>query len=70
MRSIPLHGDVYSIQHLVIKFVKEMRQLGSFSVIPVSSTNKTERHGVTEIVLYVALNTITLTPYSVNHGHY
>jgi hypothetical protein len=31
-------------------------------VIPVSSTNKNELHGVTEIVLNVALNTITLAP--------
>jgi hypothetical protein len=31
VRSIPAHGDVYSIQHLVIKFVKDMRQVGSFS---------------------------------------
>ena len=29
---------------------------------PVSSTNKTDSHGITEILLKVALNTITLTP--------
>jgi hypothetical protein len=29
---------------------------------PVSSTNKTDRHYITEILLKVALNTITLTP--------
>jgi hypothetical protein len=29
--------------------------------IPVSSTNKTDRHGITQILLKVALNTITLT---------
>ena len=29
---------------------------------PVSSTNKTNRHVITEILLKVALNTITLTP--------
>jgi hypothetical protein len=29
--------------------------------IPVSSTNKTDRHDKTEILLKVALNTITLT---------
>jgi hypothetical protein len=28
----------------------------------VSSTNKTDRHDITEILLKVALNTITLTP--------
>ena len=30
-------------------------------LIPVSSTNKTGRHDITEILLKVALNTITLT---------
>ena len=30
--------------------------------IPVSSTNKTDRHDITEILLKVALNTKTLTP--------
>jgi hypothetical protein len=30
---------------------------------PVSSTNKTDRHDITEILLKVALNTITLTLY-------
>jgi hypothetical protein len=34
--------------------------LGWFSLgIPVSSTNKTDRHDITEILLKVALNTIT-----------
>jgi hypothetical protein len=30
---------------------------------PVSSTNKTDWHDITEILLKVALNTITLTPF-------
>jgi hypothetical protein len=30
---------------------------------PVSSTNKTDRHDITEILLKVGLNTITLTPF-------
>ena len=34
---------------------------------PVSSTNKTDRHNITEILLKVALNNITLTP---NHTIY
>jgi len=45
----PADGQVYSIQHYVIKFV-------------VSSTNRTDRHNITDILLKVALNTITLTP--------
>jgi hypothetical protein len=39
----------------VIKFVSDLRQVGSrFS--PVSSTNKTDRHDITEILLKVVLN--------------
>jgi hypothetical protein len=33
-----------------------------FRRIPVSSTNKTDRHDITEILLKVALNTINLNP--------
>jgi hypothetical protein len=54
----PVHGEVYSIQHYVIKFVSDLWQVDDFS--PVSSTNKTDRHDVTEILLKVLLNTITL----------
>jgi hypothetical protein len=28
--SNPVHGEVYSIQHYVIKFVSDLRQLGGF----------------------------------------
>ena len=31
-------------------------------ILAVSSTNKTDRHDITEILFIVALNTITLTP--------
>ena len=37
------------------------RTVGFFPGTPVSSTNKTDRHDITEILLKVALNTITLT---------
>jgi hypothetical protein len=50
-------GEVYSIQHYVIKFVSDLRQVWFF---PVSSTNKTDRHDITEILLKVALNTISI----------
>jgi hypothetical protein len=30
LSSIPVHGEVYSIQHYVIKFVTDMRQIGGF----------------------------------------
>ena len=45
----------------MIKFVSDLRQVGVFSPrIPVSSTNNTDRHDITEILLKVELNTITL----------
>jgi len=47
-------GEAYSIQHYVIKFVSDLG-------FPVSSTYKSDGHNITEILLKVALNTITLT---------
>ena len=44
------------VQHYVIKFVSDLRQV--FSGSP---TNKTDRHDITEILLKVALNTIKQT---------
>ena len=62
VRSYPAHGEVYWIQHYVIKFVSDFWHVGGFlRVIRVSSTNKTDRHDRTEILLKVALKTITLT---------
>ena len=50
-----------SIQHYVIKFVNDLRQICLFSLgTPVSSTNKTDLHDIAEILLKVALNTLTL----------
>ena len=57
--SNTIHGEVYSIQKYLKKFVSDLRwvSLGT----PVSCTNKTYPHDITEILLNVALNTITLT---------
>jgi hypothetical protein len=44
----------------VIKFVRDLWQGGGFLWV-ISSTNKTDHHDITEILLKVALNTITLT---------
>ena len=49
--SNPVHSEVYSMQRYVILFVSDLRQ-GSL----VSSTNKTDRHEITEILLKVVLN--------------
>ena len=51
--------NLYSIQQYVIKFVSDFRSVVSLGT-PVSS-NKTDRHDMTEILLKVALNTINLT---------
>ena len=56
--SNPIHGEVYSLQHYVIKLVSDLRQVcGFLRVHTVSSTNKIDRHNITEILLKVALNT-------------
>jgi hypothetical protein len=53
----------------MIKFVSDLRQFGGFSPgPPVSSTNKTDRQDITEILLKVALNTNTLTPRNIYMG--
>jgi len=55
--------SVRGVQHYVIKFVSDLRQVDGLISPgpPVSSTNKTDRHDITEIVLKVALNTIKQT---------
>ena len=50
------HGEVYSIQHYVIKFVSD-----KLVILPVPSTNKTDHHQLTEMLLKVALDTMTIT---------
>jgi len=53
--SNPAHGEVYWIQHYVIRW----HAVGMW-FSPVSSNNITDRHDITEILLTVALNTLTL----------
>jgi len=58
------HGEVYSIQQYVVRFVSDVWQVGVFissSGIEVSFTNKIDRHFLSEILLKVVLNTTTLT---------
>jgi hypothetical protein len=54
----PVHGEVYSIQHCVIKFVSDFQ---------FSSPNKTDRHDIAEILL--TLNTISQTRMYLNVTH-
>jgi hypothetical protein len=60
--SNPAQGDVYSIQHYVIKFVSDLRQVGGFLRLlrfppPIKLT-----HNITETLLKVTLSTISLIP--------
>ena len=53
--STPEHGEVYLIQHYVIKFVSDLRQVSDFLRFP--QQIRIVRHDITEILLKVALNT-------------
>ena len=64
--SNPVHGKVYSIQLYVIKYVDDLRQVGGFLWFPLP-IKLTATIFITEIVLKVALDTITLTPQNVLH---
>ena len=60
--SKPAHGEVYSIQHYVIKFASDLRQVCSFLRVmrfppPIKLTRDKK---ITEILLKEALNTIIL----------
>ena len=62
-----VHGKVYLIQHYVIKFVSDLRQVDGFLRVfrfppPIKLTTM-----ITIILLKVALNTIALTP---THNHF
>ena len=55
----PVHPEVYSTQQYVIKFVSGLRQDGVFSPgNPVSSTNKSDRYNIAEILLKRALRSL------------
>ena len=57
---VPVHGEVYSIQHHVIKFVRLVTDQWFSPGTPFSSTNKTDSYDIIEILLKVALNIINL----------
>ena len=60
--SNPTHGEVYLIHHYVINYVSDLRKVDCFlRVLQISSTNKTDRHDITEILLKVTLNNIAIT---------
>jgi len=47
----------YTTHVVRVKFVSDLRQVSTDT--PVTSTNKTDRYDITEILLKVVLNTIT-----------
>jgi hypothetical protein len=62
--------NIFALQHYVIKFVSDLRHVGGYRrVLLVPLPNKTDRHDIIEILLKVALNTITLTIQRHLHKH-
>ena len=59
LTSNPTHGQVYSIQHYVIKSVSDLQTVNGFSGTLISATNTTGPHDITEILLKMAFNNIT-----------
>jgi len=59
--SKTVRAEVYLIQHYVIKFATGRWFSPS---IPVSSTNKTDRHNIAEILFKMVLNTMNQTSMS------
>ena len=57
----PAYGEVYSIQHNVINFVRLAAGRWFSTDTQASSNNNTDCHDITEILLKVLLNTIMLT---------
>ena len=56
-----IHGKVYSIQHYMIKFVSDLRQVSGFLRVfrfPPSKKIDSRSHDITKILLKLALNTI------------
>ena len=54
------------VQHYVIRFVRDLRQVGGFLRYSGFLPNKTDRHDITEILLNVALNTTNQTKKQTN----
>ena len=67
--SNPVHCEVNSMQHYVIKVVSDLRQVSCFlRIFSVSPTNKTDLHDITEILLKVALGIINLNATEIMHA--
>ena len=60
--SNPAHGEVYSIQFYVIKFVSDLRQVSDFLRVLRCPPQITLTATITEILFKVTLNIITHNP--------
>ncbi len=60
INSITLHGEVFSIQHYVIKFCSDLLQVGGF--LGVYRFPPPIKQDITEILLKVKLNTLNHKP--------
>ena len=59
--TVPARGKVYSIQHYVIKFVSDLRQVSGFlRVLRLPSPIKTDHQEKTEILLKVQGQKLTV----------
>ena len=70
--SFPAHSEMYSIQHYMInvcQWLATCRWISLSSRTQVFFTNKTDYHDITEILLKVVLNIITLTPQCSTQSH-
>ena len=52
--------DVYSIQHYVIKYVSDLRQIDGLHRV-LQFPPQTDRHDISELLLKVALNSLSLS---------
>jgi hypothetical protein len=59
------------MQHYVIKYVRDLQQVSDFLwVLPIPPPIKLTVDDIAEILLKVALNTITITPISMHNFEY
>jgi len=60
--SNPAHGEMYLIQHYVIKFVSDLPQAGGFLLVfRFHPLLKADCHDITEILLKLPVSAINLT---------
>ena len=58
------HGEVYSIQHYVIKFISDLRQVGGFLQVPWFPVPINLTTMINWNIVEVTFNTITVTLYT------